>query len=244
LSGGRKTKHMGATVNHITSLSVVIPAYNEKGALRAALDQAVAEIERVGPLFEIIVVDDGSDDGTPALLGELAAAEPRIRVVRHPGNLGKGRALLTGLAAASFEWILFIDADLQIPLSEFGSFEAASSEADVIIGYRRDKRYTLHRRALSLVYRGIVRILFGLRVRDVGCPFKLFKGDLLRGIPFSTSGFGIDVELLWRLSHAGARMREFPVESLPRRTGVSKVTLRGLAGCVWELAQLRMRGAL
>jgi dolichol-phosphate mannosyltransferase len=221
-----------------------MPAYNEKGALHDALDQAVAELERFGTLLEIIVVDDGSDDGTPALLGELAAADPRIRVVRHPGNLGKGRALLTGLAAASHEWILFIDADLQIPLLEFGPFEAASAEADVIIGYRRDKRYTLHRRVLSLLYRGIVRILFGLRVRDVGCPFKLFKGDHLRDIQFSTNGFGIDVELLWRLSHTGARVRELPVESLPRRTGVSKVTLRGLAGCVWELAQLRIRGAL
>jgi len=231
-------------LNHITSLSVIIPAYNEVGVLREATGQVVAELDRFGLPFEIIVVDDGSVDGTSELLDEISAAEPRIRVLRHSLNQGKGRALLSGLSAAHFEWILFIDADLQIPLSELGTFVATSSDADVIVGYRRDKRYTLHRMALSLLYRGVVRSLFGLRIRDVGCPFKLLKGDLLRSMPFSTNGFGIDVELMWRLSQAGARLMELPVESLPRTSGVSKVTLRGLAGCVRELLQLRLRGVL
>ncbi|HBA71933.1 MAG: hypothetical protein A2X82_06290 [Geobacteraceae bacterium GWC2_55_20] len=230
-----------ATSKNISSLSVVIPAFNEKEALRDALAEAIAALGHFGSLLEVIVVDDGSDDGTAALLGELTAVEPRIRYVSHPRNLGKGRALLTGLAATSFEWILFIDADLQIPVSEFDTFEAASAEADTVIGYRRDKRYTLRRRALSRLYRGIVRILFGLRIRDVGCPFKLFRGRLLKSIHFTTNGFGIDVELLWRLSQLDARIRELPVESLPRRTGVSKVTILGLAGCVRELLQLRLR---
>lgn len=236
---------MGEAVKNINSLSVVIPAYNEKGALRAALAQVVAELDRFCPLLEIIVVDDGSSDGTASLLEQISSAESRIKVLRHSVNLGKGRAIQTGVAAASCDWILFIDADMQIPLSEFAAFDAASIGADVIIGYRRDKRYSLHRRVLSLVYRGVVRVLFGLRIRDVGCPFKLIRSDLLKSLKLTTNGFGIDVELLWQLSLAAAvRITELPVDALPRQTGISKVTLRGLFGCVRELLLLRLGGTL
>jgi dolichol-phosphate mannosyltransferase len=232
---------MGEVVNNVATLSIIIPAYNEKYALRDVLEQIVTEQDRFEILFEIIVVDDGSNDDSPALLEELSSLEPRIKVLSHPVTRGKGCALRTGLNAASYEWILFIDADLQIPMSEFGRFEEASVDADVIIGYRRDKRYTLYRRSLSLLYRGVVGILFDLHVRDVGCPFKLFRANLLRSNFFSTNGFGFDVEFLWRLSQRGVKIKELPVQSFPRQTGVSKVTLCGLASCVRELLQLRLR---
>jgi hypothetical protein len=95
---------------------------------------------------------------------------------------------------------------------------------------------------ISRMYRLMVRMLFGVTVRDIGCPFKLYRGDQLRGVPLATNGFGIDVELLWRLSRRGLKIVELPVDSRPRIHGMSKVTIRGIAGCVRELLQLRMHG--
>jgi glycosyltransferase involved in cell wall biosynthesis len=229
-------------VSPIASLSIVIPAYNETGSLDDVLDEVLAEFDHRAVAFEIIVVDDGSRDDSFELLSSRSLSEPRIKVLRHDRNLGKGSAIRTGLKGATGEWILCVDADLQIPLSFFGAFASHSEIADILIGYRFDKRYTWHRMLISRMYRLMVRMLFGVTVRDIGCPFKLYRGDQLRGVPLATNGFGIDVELLWRLSRRGLKIVELPVDSRPRIHGMSKVTIRGIAGCVRELLQLRMHG--
>jgi glycosyltransferase involved in cell wall biosynthesis len=228
-------------VSTIDSLSVIIPAFNEAQSLRGALAEIVRELGRLGIPFEIIVVDDGSDDGSVDLLSKLSSAEPRVKVLRHVSNRGKGSALRTGLAAAAFEWILFIDADLQVPLRELVAFDRATRDADILIGYRCNKKYAFKRSIISAIYKYIVRILFGINVRDVGCPFKLLRATVVRSIQLSTNGFGFDVELLWRLFLAGARFIEIPVESLPRQAGESKVTMRRIVLCLVELIQLWLR---
>lgn len=222
----------------IDSLSVIIPAFNETQSLQGATAELVRELGRLEIPFEIIIVDDGSDDGSVDVLARLSAAEPRITVLRHATNRGKGSALRTGLAAASFEWILLIDADLQVPLRELEAFDRASRDADILIGYRCDKKYAFKRRIISAVYKFVVRILFGIHARDVGCPFKLLRTDVVRSIQLSTNGFGFDVELLWRLSQAGFGYIELPVVSIPRQAGESKVTLRRIVLCMVELLQL------
>ena len=225
-------------MNHIDSLSVIIPAYNECHSLRDVFAGITKELDRIGIPFEIIVVDDGSDDGSADVMSKLSEAEPRLRVLRHARNRGKGSALRTGLNAATLDWTLFVDADQQVSLRELEAFDAAAQHADIIIGYRGNKNYLFQRRIVSWFYNFAVRILFGIHVRDVGCPFKLLRTKLAQSVQLTTNGFGFDVELLWRVSRAGLRCSELPVVALPRQAGESKVTMRRIVLCLGELLRL------
>lgn len=229
-------------MNTIKSLSVIIPAFNEEPALNDVLDEVVRVLECSGTIFEIVVIDDGSTDGSAGLLSLRASSDPRITSVNHEQNYGKGKALRSGIEKSSaYDWTLLIDADLQIPLTELASFEAATAKADVIIGNRLNKHYGIYRRAISFVNRCLVSALFGIHVRDVNCPFKLIKTDRLRDVDLSANGFGIDAELLWQLSIKEPTVVEVPVESHTRRTGTSKVTPRLLFKCLLELLYIRLR---
>jgi glycosyltransferase involved in cell wall biosynthesis len=229
-------------MNNVESLSVVIPVFNEERALVDVLADVREGLVPTGIDFEIIVVDDGSGDGSPRLLAELAAADPRIRVLQHGRNMGKGQALRTGLAAAGRQWVLLLDADSQVRLAELSPFRDAACSADVIIGYRQyRKAHPFVRRMISNGYRWLVKTLFALRVRDCGCPFKLIRGDLLRTLPLTASGFGFDAELLWKITLAGEKIVELPVQSHERTSGRSKVTAPGCLACAWELFRIRLR---
>jgi len=221
---------------------VIIPAFNEKPSLNDVLDEVASILGFYGIIFEILVINDGSTDGSTELLSHRSSADPRITSINHDKNYGKGKAIRTGLENSSgFDWTLVIDADLQIPLTEFASFEAATPIADVIIGNRRNKHYSLYRKFISVVNRYLVEALFGIHQRDINCPFKLIKTEQLRDIQLSAHGFGIDADLLWQLSKKGAIIMELPVESHPRLTGTSKVTPRVLVKCLLELLYIRIR---
>jgi len=229
-------------VQQIKSLSVIIPVFNEENGINEALQDIIAELDCLSMPAEIIVINDGSVDGSGKVLSGWTSKEPRVKILHHERNLGKGSAVRTGLSAASLEWVLLIDADLQIPTSALSRFDTIASGYDVLIGHRIDKKYSFHRRLLSYVYRLTAQIMFGLNLSDVGCPFKLFRREALQPLKLSATGFGIDVELMWRLARNGVRIDEIPVVSLPRKFGVSKVTLAGTAGCVRELLLLRLKG--
>lgn len=226
----------------IQSLSVIIPAFNEKPALNYALDETVKFLDSTGITYEIVVINDGSTDGSAELLSHRSSSDPRIKSINHERNYGKGRALRTGITyASSYDWTLLIDADQQILLTDLNRFDVSTKNAYVIIGNRVNKHYNLYRRTISSINRHLIRTLFGVRVRDVNCPFKLIKTELLKKIPLSANGFGIDAELLWQLSLIPATIVEIPVESYPRRAGISKVTPRLLVQCLLELLAIRVR---
>jgi glycosyltransferase involved in cell wall biosynthesis len=232
-----------APLTTIQSLSVIIPAYNEELALNSALDEIVAVVDELGIIFEIVVINDCSSDGSAELLKLRSSQDNRIRVITHEHNLGKGQALRTGFANASrYDWTLVIDADRQIPLTVLHSFASAIHQAEALIGNRFDKQYTLYRRGISFINRMLVKSIFGIHVSDVNCPFKLIKSARLQGLRLSANGFGIDAELLWKLSQNGTTTIELPVESYPRQTGVSKVTPRVLVKCLLELLSIRIHG--
>lgn len=227
----------------IKSLSVIIPAYNEELTLNSALDEIVATVDGLGIPFEIIVINDGSSDDSAKRLKQRSSSDSRIKAINHERNAGKGQALRTGFANSSgFDWTLVIDADRQIPLTELASFAAATHTADVLIGNRIEKQYTSYRKCVSFINRFLVQSLFGIRVYDINCPFKLIKTDLIQRLSLSANGFGIDAELLWKLSQNNATTLELPVEAHPRETGVSKVTPLVLIKCLWELLSIRIRG--
>ncbi len=198
-------------------LSIVIPAYNEAGRIASSLE-AIQEYVR-GKAFpiETIVVDDGSTDNTV----EVVSAAAGIRVLRNPGNRGKGYAVRHGVLEARGELILFTDADLSAPIEEADKLLAAmeSSHADAVVGSRALERKLIgahqspFREWGGRFFNLLVRIFTGLRIRDTQCGFKLFRRSTTRRA-FElqrVDRFGFDPEILFLVQHYGGRVVEVPV---------------------------------
>jgi len=189
----------------LDSLSIVIPAYNEERRLPATLDKVLHWLRAQNMTFaEVIVVDDGSSDGTAAAVEEFAKTHRSVRLVQNPGNRGKGYAVRNGVLAARGEWILSTDADLSTPIEEIRKLEASAVQhgAVVAIGSRAlDSSLVEIHQPLLREYSGrffnlVMRIVTGLPFRDTQCGFKLFRADAAREI-FSRQkqdGFSFDVE--------------------------------------------------
>lgn len=200
------------------SLSIVIPAYNEETRLAATLERIAEYLGRQSPPFvEILVVDDGSRDRT----AQVAARFPGVRVLRNPGNRGKGYSVRHGMLEARGEWTLFTDADLSTPLEELEKLWAAAREgAKVAIGSRALDRTLIGvhqprlRETSGRVFNLFMRLATGLPFHDTQCGFKLFRSSAARMI-FARQlldGFGFDVEVLFI-----ARRLGYPVAKVPVR---------------------------
>lgn len=199
-------------------LSVVVPCFNEAPRLPASLRTAGSYLKgRV--TFELILVDDGSSDGTQSLIGEAAAAHEYVQGVALPVNRGKGRAVAEGVARSRGELVLISDADLSTPIEELPRLEQAIvAGADIAIGSRakrgaREVDQPLHRRLMGKGFNLFVQGLLLPGIWDTQCGFKLFRGEVARELfgQLSTDGFAYDVEVLFRARRAGYRIKEVPV---------------------------------
>jgi glycosyltransferase involved in cell wall biosynthesis len=159
------------------TLSIICPAYNEQGAIADAVADVVRDVFAVVPDAELIVVDDGSRDRTGEILDTLAASEPRLRVVHKP-NGGHGPALRTGLDAAKGSWLMLIDSDRQLPLSNFRALWAAAQAGDGAFAIRQHRDDPRLRLILTRIIRHSLTLLFGVRLRDANVPFKVFRREL------------------------------------------------------------------
>jgi glycosyltransferase involved in cell wall biosynthesis len=199
-------------------LSVVMPLYNEADRLTAGVEQTLGALRMLGP-FELILADDGSTDGSGAVVDELARRFPGEIVPLHLEHAGKGEALRRGAQSAAGEFVVFIDADLDLPPEQILFFVAIQrvKNADAVIGSKMHPDSTVdypwRRRVYSLGYFWLVKALFGLPVRDTQTGLKLVRRDLLLRALAQTEcrGFALDLELLVRLVQLGAVMVEAPV---------------------------------
>jgi glycosyltransferase involved in cell wall biosynthesis len=206
--------------NTLAGLSVVLPAFNEDASLAATVRDALAVLRGMAIPFEILVVDDGSTDGTAAVAAQLARDAPAVQVVRHPVNRGYGAALRSGFAVAAFPWIFFTDADGQFDVAELARLVPLAATHDVVAGFRRQRRDPWHRRVYAFVFgRLVVRPLLGVRVWDVNCAFKLLRRELLGRLDLRSEGALINAELLAKAARAGARIVEVGVTHRERRAG-------------------------
>lgn len=227
----------------LAAVSVVIPVHDEDGAVAEVVEAVRSTMPRVADAWEIVVVDDGSTDGTPALLRALAAADRRIRVVRHATNRGYGAALRSGFAAARFEWIFLTDGDGQLDPTQLPDAVAALGDADGVVGYRQRRSDSLLRRLNTTVWNGVVRSILGVPARDLNCAFKLLPRTVLAPEGLRANGAVISAEILARAAQAGFRLAEVPVSHRPRRRGRSSggrpaVVFRAaleLPGLCWRL---------
>jgi glycosyltransferase involved in cell wall biosynthesis len=203
----------------LPSLSIVLPCFDEAPNVKDAVAEARRAAERCAADYEIVVVDDGSSDGTRDIAESLARQDRRVRVVAHGRNRGYGAAVRSGIAASRADWVLLTDGDLQFDLSELERFVPLAADHDLVAGYRVDRADPLPRRAAAHAWNALMRRTFGVPVRDVDCAFKLVRGEAARALPLESDGAMISTELLTRGQLAGWRIAELGVHHRPRRAG-------------------------
>ena len=207
------------TVAPSVEISAVMPAYNEEANLEESVGRMARALATSARGFEIIVVDDGSQDGTAAVLERQKAEHPNLRVIRHPVNRGYGAALRSGFEAARFAWIFLMDADNQFDPAEVDLLLAGAADADIVAGYRKHRRDPLLRRLNAWAFFTLVRLLFGRLVRDVNCAFRLTRRDLVARMALHSEGALINTEMLVLARQLHARVVEVPVHHYPRMAG-------------------------
>ncbi|MBC5804931.1 MAG: glycosyltransferase family 2 protein [Candidatus Eremiobacter antarcticus] len=228
-------------VSSAESLSVFFPACNEQDIIGDTVESARTVLAGLTGDFEIIVVDDGSADRTAAIVEGIAARDERVRLVRHGRNRGYGAALRSGFASARKQLVFFSDADGQFDLAELPGLLALLSKATVVLGYRIRRSDPPHRLVIAKVYNLIIRAVFGLRVRDIDCAYKLFRRDVLREVSLESNGAFISSELLIKLRRRGVAMVELGVHHYPRTTGVSKgATVGVILKTVRDIIRLKL----
>ena len=207
----------------LPSLSVFFPAYNDSGTIASMVIRAVKAAADLTPDFEVIVVDDGSADGTAEIADELAHTYPQVRAVHHPRNRDYGAALQTGFRAATKELIFYTDGDAQYDPTELSQLWASMTpDADMVNGYKISRSDPLHRIVIGRVYHYIVSVLFGLRLRDVDCDFRLMRRAIFDRINLEKTSGIICVEMMKKIQDAGFRIVEVPVHHYHRAYGRSQ----------------------
>ncbi|MEK7063939.1 MAG: glycosyltransferase family 2 protein [Patescibacteria group bacterium] len=207
----------------IKELSTFLPCYNEAENLGKTARNVLTNLKRVAEKYELIIVNDGSRDNTQHVAQELAAKDQNIRIINHPVNRGYGAAFKSGLYAAKYPWISFIDADGQFDFSEIDQFIKIQkeTEADLVIGYYRHRQVLFVRKLNTFAWQTVVFLLFGLKVRDIDCGFKLISKKIVDTIPKLESGRGafISSEFLIKAKKIGYKIIEIPVHHYPRLKG-------------------------
>lgn len=230
-------------MERLRELSAFFPAYNE----RANLERMVASLDAVLPQlserYEIVVVDDGSSDGTGELARALSERYPHLRLVRHARNLGYGAAVRSGIQACRYRFVFFTDGDCQFDVRELSRLVPYISRYAIVAGYRARRMDFPVRKLYARGWGLLVRLLLGVRARDINCAFKLFQAELFKGMDLVSSGAMINAEIFWRAAGRGRSLYQVPVSHYPRTSGRQtggspRVVLRAF----WELARLRFSG--
>jgi glycosyltransferase involved in cell wall biosynthesis len=205
--------------------------YNEEDYIHRAVRAAREILGETSEDWEIVIVDDKSTDRTGELADALAREDPRIKVVHNAVNRKLGGTLRAGYAVASKDLVLYTDADLPFDLQELGRAVRLLEyqEADVLSAYRFDRTSEgLVRTVYSFLYNLLIRVAFGLRIKDVNFSFKLFRRELLSKLELKSEGSFIDAEFLVRARKAGASIIQIGVDYFPRSRGVSTLSSPGV----------------
>ncbi|MFO0705021.1 MAG: dolichyl-phosphate beta-glucosyltransferase [Candidatus Andersenbacteria bacterium] len=234
-------------------LSVIIPMYNEEQRLAATVRAVVAYLEEHRPSFEVLLVDDGSTDGSVALAHSLAAELPNLAVITHPRNLGKGASVQDGLREAQGEYLLYMDADHSTNIAELRQLPRLIARgADVMVssryvpGSRITSKQPWQRVVVSRVANFVIRLFAVPGIHDTQNGFKILRGTAARDIlpHLLLRRWAFDVELLYVARRLGYRVVEFPVTW--HHTPGSKLNigrdLRNTVGEFWKFIWNRLRG--
>ncbi len=206
-----------------TGLSIFFPAYNDGFTIASLVIRAVQTAAELTTDFEVIVVNDGSADATRPVLDELVRLYPCVRVVHHPHNRGYGGALRSGFEAATRELVFYTDGDAQYNPAELAVlWPLMTAEVDVVNGYKISRSDPLHRIIIGRLYHHTVKRLFGLRLRDVDCDFRLVRRAVFDTVRLQENSGVICLEMMKKIQDAGFRIVEAPVHHFHRAAGQSQ----------------------
>ena len=237
------------------SISAFFPAYNDAGTISSMVITVLLTLRELTDDYEVIVVNDGSQDHTAAVLDELARVYPdEVRIIHHPQNRGYGGALRTGFYSATKDWVFYTDGDAQYDPRELKNLAAlVSDDVDFINGWKIERNDPAHRIIIGRIYQGIIKIAFGLHLRDVDCDFRLIPRKVLTEIELESVSGAICLELVKKIQDLGYVFAEVPVHHYSRKYGTSQFfspwrilrTFRQLGGLYWKLVVRKehLRGA-
>jgi glycosyltransferase involved in cell wall biosynthesis len=228
----------------LSSLSLVMPAHNESASLRLLLPRAAEVLPGLARRLEVIVVDDGSTDGTAELVERLGISLGlEVRVVRHAEKSGYGISVADGLRAARMDFTAFTDADGQFDVADLGRLVPhALDGVDLVAGWRVRRQDAAIRSVVSGVFNLALRLLYGLRIRDVDCAMKLMRTDFLRSIDLESRSALINAELYCKARRERRRIVQVPVPHYPRELGRrSGARPRAVLRAIRELVRFRQR---
>lgn len=224
------------------AISIVLPAFNEEGNIERAVRTAAEAVDPLVDSYEIVVVDDGSRDRTPALLKRLdEELGENLLVVTHETNLGYGKALRVGFESAHGRYIFYTDADNQFDLRELEGFIPEMEGVDAILGYRVGRQDGAFRLVISNGYNALASHAFGMNVRDLNCSFKLFRREALTSLYLEEDLFFIDTEIVVQLHRAGYKYKQAGVHHYPRTAGQSTVGVMDVPRTFLALMRLWVR---
>ena len=206
-------------VLRLSGLSVVLLAHNEEGNIERVVEGFKAQLPQLTDDYEIIVVNDGSADHTGQIVERMAAHDRHVRVVHHVLNQGYGAAVISGINAASKRYVLLSDGDGQFDPADSVLLAAKVRDYDVVVGRRIRRADPMMRRLNGKAWSILMRLLFGLRITDMDCGFKLFRRELLTNLELEAKGAMITTELMAKLAARGARITEVGIRHLPRLAG-------------------------
>lgn len=222
------------------SISVFFPCFNERENIESLVREAAEVLETVSRDFEIIIVDDGSTDGTGPLADALAAKNPFVKVVHHAVNSGYGAALQSGFRTASKELVFYTDGDHQFDLKELPGILPLIEQYDIVSCFRLNRREGLIRRVNAFCWTRLVCTLFRLKLKDIDCAFKLYKREIFDKMTLVSAGALIDTEILARAVRKGYTIVQVGVHHYPRLAGnPTGAKLGVIVKAFYELFKLR-----
>jgi glycosyltransferase involved in cell wall biosynthesis len=229
--------------NKSYGVSVFFPAFNDEGSIASLIHEALNVAARITSDYEVIVVNDGSSDGTAAVLDDLASKEPRLQVIHHPHNRGYGGALRSGFENVTKDLIFYTDGDGQYDVREIANLLPLMIEdVDIVTGYKIRRSDNRRRIVLGAIYKFLARRMFGLPIRDVDCDFRLIRREAIQSITLTSTSGVVCTEMVYKLSRAGYRFVETPVHHYPRLHGQSQFfTLRRVAQTGYDFFKLWLK---
>ncbi|WP_241215200.1 glycosyltransferase family 2 protein [Thermobaculum terrenum] len=234
--------NLKASANINGKLSLILPARNEEANLPRVLGRCIEVLNETLPDWEIIVVNDGSQDKTGEIAEGFAARDSRIRVIHHPRNLGYGSAWRSGFAAAHGQYIMCMDSDGQFDIGDISLLLPYVNHYDIVAGYRTKRQDPAHRKVNAAIFHLAAKLLFGIHLKDIDCGFKIFRASLIKSLPLKAPGALINLEIFSFAKLRKASIIEVGVHHYPRTAGVStgakpSVVLQAMA----EILLLRLR---
>lgn len=223
-----------------TGISIIIPALNEEKNLEPLVTEIIDYFSSKHIPYEIIIVNDGSSDNTGKSADALASKYKNISTIHHVQNKGYGKSLKDGFNASRHEYLFFTDADRQFKINSLDAFLPLMKEeiADMIIGYRIDRKDNLLRKFLAWCFNQMVRVIFSLDYKDIDCAFKLFKKEAFRSLEIKSDDFLFNAELLAKARIKQLNIIQLGVEHYPRFQGKSTISYKSISSTIKRLHSL------